>query len=102
MPAADQTVYAMGSLGSEFGTLDLTTGVFNPIGPADTGFYGDITTQPTTGAVYAVDNNTNLVVLDPSNGAIESTVGLLGKHLYGLKFGPGGVLTDTTAVFIRN
>jgi hypothetical protein len=35
---ADLTVYAMGSLGTEFGTLDLTTGVFNPLGPAATGF----------------------------------------------------------------
>ena len=89
---ADQIVYAMGSLGSEFGTLDLTTGVFNPIGPADTGFYGDITTQPTTGTVYAVDHNMDLIVLNPSTGAIESTVGHLGIHLYGLKFDANGVL----------
>ncbi len=89
---ADLTAYAMGSVGTEFGTLDLTTGAYTALGPATTGFYGDITTQPSTGAVYAIDHLSDLVILDPSTGGIQATVGPLSTHFYGLKFGPDGVL----------
>ena len=89
-----------GSLGSEFGTLDLTTGVFDPIGPADTGFYGDITTQSYHRQCTPWIRITISSCLIEAPGRSSRQWDSWAPTFIGLKFGPNGVLYGYNGGFL--
>jgi hypothetical protein len=70
-----------------FGTMDLSTGVFMQIGPANPAGYIGISTVGAT--VYAIDNNFNLVSINPMTG-IPTVIGNTGISFPLLAGSPSG------------
>jgi len=64
------TLYAVDSSSGMFGTLDLQTAAFNPIGPTGALWWSGLTVDPSEGTVYAVRSAppNELYIVDPSTG----------------------------------
>jgi hypothetical protein len=73
--------------GGQFGTMDLGTGAFNPIGPGDASGFDGLIAVP--GGFLAINGNNDLVRLDPQTGA-ETLIGNAGVSLVVFNGAPGG------------
>jgi hypothetical protein len=74
----------------EFGTMNLSTGQFTPIGPASA-TYEDLARLP-GGPLYGVDSSGNLLNINPATGTSSSTIGNMGTGIEGAKLNGGGAL----------
>src|SRR5580692_11637594 len=88
---ADNIDYA--ATGSQFGTIDLQTGVFTEIGELD-GILGSATQDLARlpgGLLYADNADSQLALLDPAT-LTTSLVGVCGNNVFGLAFRQDGTL----------
>jgi len=102
---AGSTVYVAGS-GNEFGTIDLTTGTFTPIGtlnlPANDVLYG--MGFGANGNLYGLDNqsNANLWQINVTNGNVTN-IGAVGESAIGSSADAAGKMfslsQDASAIF---
>lgn len=84
-------VYLNNGLGrSQFGTMDLATGVFSLIGNTTT-TYSAMTRLP-GGPLYAVDNTSRLLLLNTATGGINSVVGTMGSGIEGAVLSSAGTM----------
>ncbi len=79
----------------QFGTLDLTTGVFTPIGTISNRIYG--MSFSSNGTLYATSrgNPADVYTIDPSTGA-STLIGPTGYSAIGSALGPNGFLYALT------
>jgi hypothetical protein len=84
-------LYAM-SQNNEFGTVDVTTGVFTQVGTLSiqSGSFGDLARLP-GGMLYGEQGNQDLVIVDPVT-VTSTVVGNTGNSIYAIKFRHDGVL----------
>jgi len=76
-----------------FGTMDLQSGAFTPIGPGGANDQ-DMASRP-GGPLYAADLSTRLLTNDVNTGAIGSIIGTMGNDIHGLRFNRAGPCLDS-------
>jgi hypothetical protein len=92
-----QQVYAMefNQSNNQFGTINLVSGVFDPLGSEGTLLFNDIAEAP-SGVLYGIVNSASLVTLNPANGAVLTTVSFSASSIESLAFAPNGTLYGAT------
>jgi len=91
--ALGQLAYAMqfNQGNNQFGTIDLLTGSFTPLGSEGGTLFNDIAAAP-DGALYGIINTASLVTLNTNNGAVQSSVNFNVGGIESLAIAPDGTL----------
>ena len=92
-----QQVYALGfnQANNLFGTINLLTGGFTPLGTEGATLFNDIAEAP-DGTLYGIVNTAQLVTLNPNNGAVLTSVAFNVGGIESLAISPGGTLYGAT------
>ena len=96
-PALGQTAYAMqfNQANNNFGTINLLTGSFTPLGSEGGTLFNDIAAAP-DGQVYGIVNTTSLVNLDTNSGAVLNSVNFNVGGIESLAIAHDGTLYGAT------
>jgi hypothetical protein len=91
--ATAQQAYALEFNQSDnlFGTINLATGSFTEIADEGGTLFNDIAAAP-DGTLYAINNSTSLITLNPANGSILASVPFSVSGIESLAIGPNGTL----------
>jgi len=97
VPAFGQLAYAMefNQGNNRFGSLNLLTGGFTPLGSEGGTLFNDIAAAP-GGPLYGIVNTTSLVTLNPANGSVARSVNFNVGGIESLAVAPDGTLYGAT------
>lgn len=92
-----QLAYAMqfNQGNNSFGTINLLTGGFTPLGSEGGTLFNDIAASP-NGSLYGIVNTTSLVTVNTGNGAVLSSVNFNVAGIESLAIAPDGTLYGAT------
>lgn len=92
-----QQAYALefNQANNSFGTINLLTGSFTPLGGEGGTLFNDVAAAP-NGSLYGIVNTTSLVTLNTNNGAVLSSVNFNVGGIESLAIAPNGTLYGAT------
>jgi len=97
IPVFGQLVYAMefNQANNSFGTINLLTGSFTPLGSEGGTLFNDVAAAP-NGRLYGIVNTTSLVTVNTNNGAVLSSANFNVAGIESLAIAPNGTLYGAT------